>query len=179
MDDLILCRPLTAENFTARSLDKFVRRQHVRECWRRVGGALVLRPVEYVEDWTLAERRETAEAILRTLDAGGAAFGAFCAGEVAGFAALSGDRLGSRGQYADLSLFYVSEPFRGQGVGGTLFRMACAHAKKAGAERLYISAHSAAEVMAAYWALGCAEAEEPDPRHVAAEPCDVQLEFRL
>ena len=33
--------------------------------------------------------------------------------------------------------------------------------------------------MAAYWALGCVEAEEPDPRHAAAEPCDVQLEKRL
>lgn len=33
--------------------------------------------------------------------------------------------------------------------------------------------------MAAYWALGCVEAEEPDPRHSAEEPWDVQLEFRL
>ena len=171
--------PLTADNFNVFSLDKFIRRQHVRQCWRRVDGALVLRPVEYIEDWTLEERRSTAAEVLDAVRDGGAAFGAFSGGEAAGFAALAGARLGSRGQYADLTLFYVSAPFRGRGVGGTLFRMACAHAKKAGAEKLYISAHSAAEVMAAYWALGCVEAEEIDPRHAAAEPCDVQLEKRL
>lgn len=147
--------PLTADNFNVFSLDKFIRRQHVRQCWRRVDGALVLRPVEYIEDWTLEERRSTAAEV------------------------LAGARLGSRGQYADLALFYVSEPFRGQGIGGRLFRMACAAARELGAEKLYISAHSAAEVMAAYWALGCVEAEEPDPRHAAEEPCDVQLEKRL
>ena len=110
---------------------------------------------------------------------GGAAFGAFSGGEVVGFAALAGERLGSRGQYADLALFYVSEPHRGRGVGGALFRLACAAAREAGAEKLYISAHSAAEVVAAYRALGCVEAEESDAHHAAAEPWDVQMELRL
>lgn len=178
MDELIYV-PLTRENFGPRSLDKFVRRQHVRQCWRREGGALVLRPVEYVEDWDIPQRRGVAGSVLAAVSAGGAAFGALAGGEVAGFAVLSGKPLGSRGQYADLTLFYVSEPFRGRGVGGRLFRMACAAARGRGAEKLYISAHSAAEVMAAYWALGCVEAEEPDPRHRAEEPWDVQLEFRL
>lgn len=172
-------RPLTAENFGVLSLDKFIRRQHVRECWRRVDGALVLRPVEYIEDWTLEERRAAAAQVMDAVQSGGAAFGAFSGGEVVGFAALAGERLGRRGQYADLALFYVSQPFRGRGIGGVLFRMACAAARELGAERLYISAHSAREVMGAYRALGCVEAEEPDSRHTAAEPCDVQLEFRL
>ena len=48
-----------------------------------------------------------------------------------------------------------------------------------GAEKLYISAHSAAGPMAFYRAMGCVEAEEPDPFHAAAEPCDVQMEYRL
>lgn len=171
--------PLTQENFGPRSLDKFVRRQHVTHCWRRVGGALALRPVEYVEDWTLAERRGIAAGVLAAVNAGGAAFGAFFRGDAAGFAVLSGKPLGSRGQYADLSLFYVSEPLRGRGIGGTLFRMARAAAREQGAKKLYISAHSAEEVIAAYRALGCVEAEEIDPRHAAEEPCDVQMECRL
>ena len=171
--------PLGAGNFTIRSLDQFVRRQHVRECWRRVGGALELRPVEYIEDWRPEERRDMAAQVLRAVEGGGAAFGAFSGGEVVGFAALAGERLGSRGQYADLALFYVSEPHRGRGVGGVLFRLACAAAREAGAEKLYISAHSAAEVVAAYRALGCVEAEESDAHHAAAEPWDVQMELRL
>lgn len=178
MDDIIY-RPLTAENFTLHSLDGFVRRQHVRECWRRVDGALVLRPVEYIEDWDLDERRRIAAALLRRLEAGGAAFGAFCAGEVVGFALVSGQRLGTRRQYADLFFFYVSEPFRGRGIGGALFAMARKAARQIGAEKLYISAHSAREVIAAYRALGCVEAEEIDPHHAAEEPCDVQMEYHL
>lgn len=177
--DEITYAPLTADRFGVESLDNFVRCQHVKECWRRVDGALALRPAEYTEDWTLEERRETAAQVLGAVAHGGAAFGAFSGGEVAGFAVLAGERLGSRGQYADLALFYVSEPFRGRGVGGTLFRAACAAAREMGAEKLYISAHSAREVMAAYWALGCTEAEEIDPRHSRAEPWDIQLEKPL
>lgn len=177
--DEITYAPLTPENFTPLSLETFIRRQQVRQCWRREEGVLVLRPVEYVEDWSPARRRGAAAEVLAAVNTGGAAFGAFARGTVIGFAVLSGRRLGSRGQYADLTLFYVSEPFRGQGVGGTLFRMACGAARARGAEKLYVSAHSAAEVMAAYWALGCVEAEEPDPAHSAAEPCDIQLERPL
>lgn len=177
--DRIAYAPLGAGNFGPEALDRFVRRQHVKQCWRRTDGGLALRPVEYIEDWTPEERRGTAAQVLRAVEGGGAAFGAFSRGELAGFAALAGERLGSRGQYADLALFYVSGPFRGRGIGGTLFRLACAAARGMGAEKLYISAHSAAEVMAAYWALGCVEAEEVDPHHASAEPWDVQLEFRL
>lgn len=177
--DEITYVPLTPENFTPLSLEKFIRRQHVQQCWRREAGTLELRPVDYVEDWNPAQRRGVAAEVLAAVRTGGAAFGAFARGEVVGFAVLSGKRLGSRGQYADLTLFYVSEPLRGRGIGGTLFRMACAAARERGAEKLYISAHSAAEVMAAYRALGCVEAEEPDPAHSAIEPCDVQLERPL
>ena len=65
------------------------------------------------------------------------------------------------------------------GIGTALFSMARDWAREHGAGKLYISAHSAREPMAAYRALGCVEAEEIDPRHAAAEPCDVQLERLL
>ena len=57
--------------------------------------------------------------------------------------------------------------------------MACAGARELGASRLYISAHSAQETMAAYRALGCVEAEEINWTLAKKEPCDVQLEYRL
>ena len=70
-------------------------------------------------------------------------------------------------------------PYRDRGIGGALFRLACQGARELGAERLYISAHSAQETMAAYRALGCVEAEEIYWPLARKEPCDVQLEFRL
>ena len=57
--------------------------------------------------------------------------------------------------------------------------MACQGARELGASRLYISAHSAKESMAAYRALGCVEAEEINWTLAKKEPCDVQLEYRL
>ena len=115
--DRITYQPLTIKNFNLNSLDEFIRRQDVRECWRRADGSLTLLPIAYIEDWNLQQRRETAKEILNELDAGGLAYGAFCENKVVGFAALSSALFGSGKQYMDLALFYVSEPFgRGESV---------------------------------------------------------------
>ena len=57
--------------------------------------------------------------------------------------------------------------------------MACEEARRLGADKLYISAHSSKESQAAYRALGCSFAEEINEELAAAEPFDVQLEYRL
>ena len=128
-----------------------------------------------------------AAQVLRAVEGGGAAFGAFSGGEVVGFAALAGERLGSRGQYADLALFYVSEPHRGRGVGGALFRLACAAAREASIIRLDAELSGTAPVYPPDFGEdilknlydATAEAEESDAHHAAAEPWDVQMELRL
>ena len=170
---------ISDNNFSLTSLDRFDCRQEVRECWRRVDGRWKLLPIAYTEDWNAAQRRSMAEALLRSLRAGGLAYGAWAADRVVGFALLDKNRFGSAGQYVDLAEFYVSQPFRGRGIGRVLFRMAGEGAKALGASRLYISAHSARESIAAYRALGCVEAEEINWPLARKEPCDVQLEYRL
>ena len=57
--------------------------------------------------------------------------------------------------------------------------MACEEARQLGADKLYISAHSSKESQAAYRALGCSFAEEINEELAAAEPFDVQLEYKL
>lgn len=170
---------LTANNFKYDSLDDFILRQDVKECWRRVNGTLTLMPVAYVEDWDPVQRRERAEEVINELEKGGLAYGAFCEDKVVGFACLAAEFFGSQKQYMDMALFYVSGPFRRQGIGRELFKMACRGAKDAGAQKLYISAHSAKESMAAYYGLGCVEAAEVNRILAEKEPCDVQLEYVL
>ncbi len=170
---------LTAGNFDPSSLDGFIRRQEVSHCWRKREGRWQLLPIAYVEDWTLEDRRRRAEDILRHVEAGDPVYGAWDQGLLIGLAQLSLPRFGSREQYIDLARFHVSLPYRNRGIGGALFRLACQGARELGAERLYISAHSAQETMAAYCALGCVEAEEIYWPLAKKEPCDVQLEFRL
>ena len=168
--------PLSAETFGKCSLDGFVRRQQVTECWRWEQGALVLRPAVFTEDWNLEERRERAMRILRALETGGAAFGALAEQQVVGYVLLEGTA-GSAHQLLKLNSFHVSEPYRRRGIGRRLFDLACGKARRRGCRGLYISACSARETQAAYRAYGCipAPAEEIDPESAAEEPCDIQM----
>lgn len=59
------------------------------------------------------------------------------------------------------------------------FYQACEEARRLGADKLYISAHSSKESQATYKALGCVHAKEINPKLAEEEPCDVQLEYVL
>jgi len=170
---------LTADNFYFNSLDNFERRQIVKNCWRKVGDGYTLTSVAYIEEWSLSERRELAEKILHCVSSGSVAYGAMENNSIVGFALIIDKRFGSKNQYVDLAEFYVSEPYRRKGIGKVLFQMACAAAKKFGGKKLYISAHSAEESIAAYKSYGCTLAKEINKTLAEKEPCDLQLEFEL
>jgi len=175
--------PLTVEalnrkNFGPDSLDGFIRHQEVHECWRMHEGQLKLVPTVYTEEWDEAKLRKQAMEILSEVGKGRLAFAVLDGRQIVGYALL-GDMLGSRRQYMELVSFHVTEPYRGIGAGRMLFDTACEAAYAAGAEKLYISAHSSRESQAAYHALGCVAAQEADPDHVAAEPYDIQMEYDL
>ena len=90
---------LTADNFSVNSLDSFKRRQKVSYCWRKGGKEYVLKPVSYIEDWSLTERRELSERILNELKKGSLAFGAVCANKIVGFALIKAGLFGKEKQY--------------------------------------------------------------------------------
>ena len=115
----------------------------------------------------------------RTVTTGGFVYGAFCDGCLKGFVSVEPDLFGGEQRYLDLSSIHVSEDMRGKGVGSVLFAMAREWAGKKGAEKLYISAHSAVESQSFYKAMGCVEAEVYNKKHVEAEPYDCQLECRV
>ena len=157
---------LNGSNFNINSLDNFILNQRVTECWRRAGNAYRLLPVSYTENWNLFERREKAQKIITALNSGATAFAAVKDSVIIGFALLTNQPFGSVKQYLELSEFYVSDKFRRRGTGKLLFEKICCEAKKAGAAKLYISAHSARESIAAYIKYGCKFAEEPDKEHI-------------
>jgi len=177
MTDIIFAK-LTPENFTPHSLDRFIRLQEVKECWRNVEGELTLVPCAFTEDWDLVRRREVAAEILEGLRTG-LAYGAFSQGEVVGYILVDCTLFGSRSQYAELKLFHVSQPFRRMGIGKELFRLASEGAKAISAEKLYISAQSSKETIAAYHRLGCTQAQEINEQIAQSEPFDLQLECCL
>ena len=165
--------------FNEYSLDDFIRHQVVSECWRNIDGEWKLLPVAFTEDWDLEKCREEAAEITDRVNRDLIAFAAVENDKIAGYITVVTKRIGSRKQYLQLEAFEVSEPYRGRGIGKQLFTDACKNAKEIGAEKLYISAHSSKESLAAYKALGCVHVQEIIHSIADKEPCDVQLEYVL
>ncbi len=158
---------------------RFIRRQVVTKCWRKIDGEWVIKDISFIDDAKPDEYGHLVKHLKTTLSTGGTVFGAFEDGGLKGFASVEGKPIGSRGQYLDLSCMHVSQDMRGRGIGKRLFTLAAAWAGEHGAEKLYISAHSAVETQAFYKAMGCVEAEEYSAAHVEKEPADCQLELVL
>lgn len=172
-------RRLEKEEICRELFGQFIRRQEVTKCWRREEGKWVVRDAPFIDDWSEEDYQLLVKCLKNTAKTGGAVWGAFCGGVLKGFASVESEPFGSRGQYLDLTSLHVSGDMRGEGIGRALFLKAGQWAKEQGAEKLYISGHSAVETQAFYRAMGCAEAEEYCRKHVEAEPYDCQLEYIL
>ena len=170
---------LDSNNFTRNSLDDFVRHQTVTECWRKINDDWRLVRNVFEENWSPEQCREIAEDVVQHISLDQTGFGAFDGGRIIGFAIVSHRIFGTAARYVQLVCFQISEEYRRQGIGRKLFSLACEEARRLGAEKLYISAHSSKESQAAYRALGCIPAEEVNEGLAAAEPFDVQMEYRL
>lgn len=176
---MITYRALT-ENEICRDLFRhFIRHQVVTDCWRRCNGEWVIRPDPFIDQWTEADYEALVACLRETVRSGGFVYAAFCDGQLKGFTSVSSKLFGASQQYLDLTSIHVSEDQRRSGIGKALFAAAKVWAKEHGAEKLYISAHSAVESQAFYKSMGCVEAKEYHQAHVEQEPFDCQLECIL
>ncbi|MBD5130940.1 MAG: GNAT family N-acetyltransferase [Ruminococcaceae bacterium] len=157
----------------------FIRRQVVTDCWRRIDGEWVVKSDPFIDDWNEEDYAFLVKCLQNTVTSGGVVYGAFEGNVLKGFTSVEPQLFGGEQKYLDLTSIHVSQDMRGKGIGRGLFTRACEWARAHGAEKLYISAHSAVESQAFYKAMGCVEAEVYDQEHVQAEPFDCQLERRL
>lgn len=172
-------RKIMAEELSMELFAHFSRFQEVRRCWRKEGGKRVLKDIAFTEDWDEGDYRRVLGQLREALGWGGTVWGAFDGGNLKGFASVDGRLIGSRRQYAVLAELHVSADCRRMGLGRELFLRSADSARELGGEKLYISTMSAEESQAFYLKMGCTEAQEPDPKHVELEPCDVQREYSL
>lgn len=175
----ITYRPLNETEIDRSLFAGFIRRQEVGLCRRKINGRWQLLDDPFIDDWNEEDYARVVRNLKKTVQTGGLAVGAFADGCLKGFVSVEKEPLGRRAQYMDLSHIHVSADMRGRGIGRVLFDAAKAYAREHGAEKLYISAHSAVESQAFYRAMHCREAEEYSAAHVEAEPCDCQLECVL
>lgn len=158
-------------------LDKFNRYQKVTRCWRKQNDRWVITGHPFIDDWNLKEKRDVVSEMVRCAGNGGTVYGAVADGTVIGFACISADFFGTKSKYADLLFLHVSAGHRRQGIGRQLFQLAAGSARRMGAEKLYISAHSAEESQAFYRGIGCVDAVEINQALAEKEPFDCQLEY--
>ena len=169
-----------SENDICRDLFRqFIRRQEVVKCWRKEGEAWVIREDPFIDDWSEEDYQVLVSCLKNTVSTGGLVYGFFLDNKLKGFVSVESFLFGNTGTYLDLTSLHVSQDLRGNGIGKTLFLKAGRWAKEHGAEKLYISAHSAVETQAFYRAMGCVEAQEYHRQHVEAEPFDCQLEYSI
>lgn len=175
----IIYKRLSEDKIELSLFQGFKRHQVVTQCWRKENGKWQLKEIPFIDDWTEEQFAFLVKCLKNTVHTGGAVFGAFEKQRLTGFTSVESSHFGSRKQYVQLSCIHVSEECRGMGTGKALFALACEAARGLGAEKLYISAHSAKESQAFYHTLGCIEAAEYNRELSEAEPCDCQLEFVL
>jgi GNAT superfamily N-acetyltransferase len=159
--------------------DRFNRHQEVNFCWRKKAGKWFLLKAPSTLEWSKADIASLMDGLTYTLRSGGIMLGAFINHYLAGFASIEYDSFGPDYEYILLSNLYVSYGHRRKGIGRMLFTMACSTAKKMGARKLYISAHSAEETQAFFKAMKCVEAAYCHMDLIASNPFDCQLECVL
>lgn len=172
-------RALCADEICRELFAGFTRHQTVTKCWRKEKNEWVIKDAPFTDDWTEADYQTLVTCLKNTASTGGFVYAAFLDGVLKGFVCVESGLFGGEQNYLDLSSIHVSEDMRRSGVGTALFLAAKDWARKNGARKLYISAHSAVESQAFYRRMGCAEAQVYHQGHVEKEPFDCQLECRL
>lgn len=157
----------------------FIRHQVVSKCWRKENDKWVIRDDPFIDDWTEGDYDTLVCCLKNTIASGGFVYAAFYKDSLKGFVSLEPELFGGGHRYLDLSSIHISEDVRNKGIGTVLFRAASEWAKGHGADKLYISAHSAIESQAFYRKMGCVEAQLYNQEHVDKEPYDCQLEYKL
>lgn len=176
---MIEYRKLQENEINRELFSHFIRHQTVVKCWRRQGNKWVIKDDPFTDDWSEEDYKVLIQCLKNTVKTDGFVYAGFYDGVLKGFVSVESGLFGEEQKYLDLSSIHVSEDMRHSGIGKTLFLAAKEWAKKHGAEKLYISAHSAVESQAFYRKMGCVEAEVYNQAHVEAEPYDCQLECRL
>lgn len=176
---MIQYRNLYIDEICRELFKDFIRHQVVTKCWRRENGKWIMKDAPFIDDWTEKDYQILISCLKNTVITDGFVYAAFYNDMLKGFVSVESALFGGEQKYLDLSSIHISEDMRGMGVGRSLFLSAKKWAKERGADKLYISAHSAIESQAFYKKMGCIEAQVYNQKHVEAEPYDCQLECKL
>lgn len=155
----MMIKRLRADDIDPGFLKTFNHRQHITQQWAKHNDSWVLEECDLLRQWRDEKRVWLAEYLSEQSEKG-AVFGAFSDKQLVGFCAVDSTLAGKTAKYLNLTLLFVDDAKQRQGIGRELFKEVCRFARKAGAEKLFISAVPSFETVAFYLALGCTDAAE-------------------
>lgn len=175
----ILIREIREEDITESFLEHFNRYQEVNNVWRMENNAKIVKNVSFVEDWNDAEKQLVIKGLIETINNKGAVFGAFDGNKLIAFTSLDGNPIGNEKEYLQIQKLFVSNDYKGRGIGVELFNKCVERARSLGAQKLYISANSSVETVGFYEKMACVDASWINDKQVELEPFDCQMEYML
>ena len=170
---------LQADDINLALFTHFERRQTVTLCWRQQGGAWVIREDPFIDDWSAADWNALIARSRKRFTVA-ASFSARL--PIKSFWALRPSKRLCSGKTGSIWIcrsFTYPQTRAARASGVPCLNGRSDGPGEHGAKKLYISAHSAVESQAFYRAMGCVDAQEPDPEHIRLEPFDRQLECKL
>ncbi|UDI93956.1 GNAT family N-acetyltransferase [Pseudomonas sp. IAC-BECa141] len=157
------------------------RSELVEECYRVENGELILYPARFdMRGWPEGEAEENARVLEKCWRSGGWLHGIFDGETLVAAVVVDNRVIHNQGlNMRQLKFLHISRVWRGHGLGGRLFALACAHGREVGAEALYVSATESRNTVEFYQRQGCRLLAQPDPELFALEPHDIHFYCRL
>ena len=150
-------------------LKDFAHRQKITKKWVKRDDVWELADVSLLREWSEDKRIWITEYMCRQIDRGGITVGAFCNESLIGFCCVDGTVSGNSSKYANLTMLFVDDNWKRNGIGKLLLQEAREQAIKLGAEKIFVSAIPSAETIAFYLNMGCVDANEIVGAYVDSE----------
>ncbi len=143
-------------------------------------GALVLTAEHWdIPEWSPAAKARRVAELQALYDRGATCYGAFDGPRLVAMSVLDHNPMVSDARRRELAGLWVSQAYRGQGVGRTLVQLVQEEARALGAATLYLTATPSLNTVRFYQSLGFHLADPLDPAALEREPDDIHMEMTL
>jgi GNAT superfamily N-acetyltransferase len=146
--------------------------------YKKINHQWELTDTSIMRQWNAEKRVWITQYLRQQIERGGAVIAAFEANELIGFGSIDGYLFGNTAKYANLTMLFVDDRWKRNGIGSKIFDEICKHAERMKADKLFISAIPAVETVDFYLHIGCQDANEIVPEYVDTDQ-DRYLEFLL
>lgn len=167
---------LAVNNITSNMFLNFNHHQMITKKWVHNNNRWELAEDSDLREWDNEKRIWITEYLRQQIERGGSTVVAYDGDVLVGFCCVDGYLLGKTANYANLTMLFVDDKWKRNGVGKKLFGEICKHAVKMKADKLYISAIPSFETVEFYFNMGCEDAKEMISEYIDTEN-DRYLEY--